>query len=59
MGKFPEDGDIASRVKGYEKFLSKELDIEIGKTFSELDSRKKNSSYRGSSNWQPDNGCYA
>ena len=37
----PEDGAIAAKVKGYEKFLSKELDIEIGKTLSELDSRKK------------------
>ena len=37
----PEDATIASKVKGYDKFLSKELDIEIGKTLSELDSRKK------------------
>ena len=37
----PEDRAIAAKVKGYEKFLSKELDIEIGKTLSELDSRKK------------------
>ena len=29
------------KVKGYEKYLSKELDIEIGKTLSELDSLKK------------------
>jgi 2',3'-cyclic-nucleotide 2'-phosphodiesterase (5'-nucleotidase family) len=36
-----EDATIASKVKGYDKFLSKELDIEIGKTLSELDSRKK------------------
>ncbi|SVD42436.1 uncharacterized protein METZ01_LOCUS395290, partial [marine metagenome] len=36
-----EDEAIASKVKGYEKYLSKELDIEIGKTLSELDSRKK------------------
>ncbi len=27
-----EDATIASKVKGYDKFLSKELDIEIGKT---------------------------
>ena len=32
----PEDATIASKVKGYDKFLSKELDIEIGKTLSEL-----------------------
>ena len=37
----PEDATIASKVKGYDKFLSKELDFEIGKTLSELDSRKK------------------
>ena len=37
----PEDRAIDAKVKGYEKFLSKELDIEIGKTLSELDSRKK------------------
>ena len=36
-----EDEAIAAKVKGYEKYLSKELDIEIGKTLSELDSRKK------------------
>ena len=39
--KYPGRWTIASKVKGYEKFLSKELDIEIGKTLSELDSRKK------------------
>ena len=38
---FPEDGAIASKVNEYDKFLSKELDIEIGKTTTELDSRKK------------------
>ncbi len=37
----PEDGAIAAKVKSYEDFLSKELDIEIGKTTTELDSRKK------------------
>jgi hypothetical protein len=54
-----EDATIASKVKEYEKFLSSELDIAIGKTNTELDSRKKNSSSRGSCNWQPDSGCYA
>jgi len=37
----PEDGAIAAKVKSYEDLLSKELDIEIGKTTTELDSRKK------------------
>ena len=37
----PEDMTIASKVKEYEKFLKTELDIEIGKTSTELDSRKK------------------
>ena len=37
----PEDEAIASKVKSYEDFLGKELDIKIGKTLSELDSRKK------------------
>ena len=37
----PEDGAIAAKVKSYEDLLSKELDIEIGKTNTELDSRKK------------------
>jgi len=36
-----EDEAIASKVKSYEKYLSKELDFEIGKTLTELDSRKK------------------
>ena len=36
-----EDATIASKVKEYEKFLSSELDIAIGKTNTELDSRKK------------------
>ena len=37
----PEDSAIAAKVKSYEDLLSKELDIEIGKTTTELDSRKK------------------
>ena len=37
----PEDTAIAAKVKSYEDLLSKELDIEIGKTTTELDSRKK------------------
>ena len=37
----PEDKAIASKVKEYDKFLSTELDIIIGKTKTELDSRKK------------------
>ena len=37
----PEDAAIASKVKEYKKFLSKELDIEIGETTTELDSRRK------------------
>ena len=37
----PEDAEIAAKVKSYEDLLSKELDIEIGKTTTELDSRKK------------------
>ena len=37
----PEDKTIASKVKEYDKFLSTELDIIIGKTKTELDSRKK------------------
>ena len=36
-----EDEAIASKVKGYEKYLSKELNIKIGKTITQLDSRKK------------------
>ena len=36
----PEDAAIASKVKEYEKFLSKELDIEIGETTTQLDSRR-------------------
>ncbi|MBC8258414.1 MAG: 5'-nucleotidase C-terminal domain-containing protein [SAR324 cluster bacterium] len=36
-----EDAAIASKVKGYEDRLSKELDIEIGSTSTELDSRRK------------------
>ena len=35
-----EDAAIASKVKEYDKFLSQELDIEIGKTNTELDSRR-------------------
>ena len=37
----PEDPAIASKVKKYEKYLSDELDIVIGETSTELDSRKK------------------
>ena len=37
----PEDRAIALKIKKYDKFLSKELDIQIGKTNTELDSRKK------------------
>ena len=37
----PEDNAIASMVKSYEDSLGKELEIKIGKTLSELDSRKK------------------
>ena len=37
----PEDRTIALKIKKYDKFLSKELDIQIGKTNTELDSRKK------------------
>ena len=37
----PEDKAIASMVKSYEDSLGKELEIKIGKTLSELDSRKK------------------
>ena len=36
-----EDTAIASKVNSYEDLLGKELDIEIGETLSELDSRKK------------------
>ena len=36
-----EDTAIASKVKSYEDILGKELDVKIGKTVSELDSRKK------------------
>jgi len=36
-----EDKAIASKVKSYEDLLGKELDIKIGETLSELDSRKK------------------
>ena len=36
-----EDTAIASKVKSYDDLLGKELDIEIGETLSELDSRKK------------------
>jgi 2',3'-cyclic-nucleotide 2'-phosphodiesterase (5'-nucleotidase family) len=36
----PEDRTIALKIKKYDKFLSKELDIQIGKTNTELDSRK-------------------
>ena len=37
----PEDAAIASKVKEYKKLLSKELDIEIGETTTQLDSRRK------------------
>ena len=37
----PEDRTIALKIKKYDKFLTKELDIQIGKTNTELDSRKK------------------
>jgi 2',3'-cyclic-nucleotide 2'-phosphodiesterase (5'-nucleotidase family) len=37
----PEDEAIAAKVQSYEEYLSKKLDIEIGKTSTELDSRKK------------------
>jgi len=37
----PEDVAIAAKVQSYEDLLAKELDIEIGKTTTELDSRKK------------------
>ena len=36
-----EDASIAAKVKVYDNLLSKELDIEIGTTNTELDSRKK------------------
>ena len=36
-----EDTAIASKVKSYEDLLGKELDVKIGETLSELDSRKK------------------
>ena len=36
-----EDTAIAAKVKGYEDRLSKELDIKIGTTTTELDSRRK------------------
>ena len=36
-----EDTAIASKVKSYENLLGKELDVKIGVTLSELDSRKK------------------
>ena len=36
-----EDRAIASKVKSYEDLLGKELDVKIGETLSELDSRKK------------------
>ena len=36
-----EDASIAAKVKVYDNLLSKELDIEIGTTYTELDSRKK------------------
>ncbi len=36
-----EDPEIAAKVKEYDAFLTKELDIQIGKTLTELDSRKK------------------
>ena len=36
-----EDKTIAKKVKSYDDLLSKELDIVIGKTTTELDSRKK------------------
>ena len=36
----PEDRTIALKIKKYEKFLSKELDIQIGKTNTKLDSHR-------------------
>ena len=36
-----EDATVAAKVKAYKDRLSKELDIKIGKTVTELDSRKK------------------
>ena len=40
-----EDAAVAAKVKGYKDRLSKELDIEIGTTTTELDSRKKTVRY--------------
>jgi 2',3'-cyclic-nucleotide 2'-phosphodiesterase (5'-nucleotidase family) len=37
----PEDKAIALKIKEYDKILSDELDIVVGKTSTELDSRKK------------------
>mgnify|MGYP001250449255 CR=1 FL=1 len=37
----PGDKAIAAKVQSYAEYLSKELDIEIGKISTELDSRKK------------------
>jgi len=36
----PEDRTIALKIKKYDKFLSKELDIQIGKTNTKLDSHR-------------------
>ncbi len=36
----PEDRTIALKIKKYDKFLSKELDIQIGKTNTKLDSNR-------------------
>jgi len=40
-----EDAAVAAKVKGYKDRLSKELDIKIGTTSTELDSRKKTVRY--------------
>ena len=37
----PEEKSISEKVKSFEKLLGKELSIKIGKTATELDSRKK------------------
>ena len=54
-----EDDFIASKVKSYEKRLGKELNLKIGKTATELDSRKKTVRTEEARNWEPDYRCYA
>ena len=54
-----EDAAVSAKIKKYKDLLSKELDIKIGTTSTELDSRKKNCARRRSGHRQFDRRCHA